>query len=86
MLTMYTRAIKAINIPNEQVKLRVNIAKLIIIEQRIYQNLSEGYRENINALKYKFSNDDLLSYFLSVSREFYTIWSDVQFTYNQEAS
>lgn len=84
LLARYAKAIKAIDIPDEQIELRTKIAKLILIKQRSCESTPKGYRENINAIRESLSNDDLLTYFLSVSREFYTFWQSVQFSNNPE--
>lgn len=82
ILNIYVKAIQAINLTSEQVTLRTKIAKLIMIQQRLHQNTSNGYRVNITAIESSLSNDDLLSYFLSVSREFYHIWLSAQLNSN----
>lgn len=78
LLASYTKAIKKINVPEEQVILRVKLVKLIIVKQRGYDKTPEGYRENIKAIKNSLSNHDLLTYFLSVARELYPIWLNSQ--------
>lgn len=82
ILSIYVKAIKAISITNEQITLRTKIAKLIIIKQRAHQNTPSGYRDNIAAIESGLSNDDLLAYFLSVSREFHHIWLSAQLSSN----
>ncbi len=79
LLAAYTSAIHTIDIPDQQVVLRTKIAKLILIKQRTFDKTSEGYRENISTIKKSFSSHDLLTYFLSVSREFHQLWLDAQF-------
>ena len=75
-LNHYSAAIKKINVLNQEIQLRMKIAKVIIIKQRQYDKTSEGYRNNINEIQHYFSNERLIDYFLSVSREFYGIWLD----------
>lgn len=77
-LRAYAKAIESINVPEEQIELRTNIAKMILLKQRGYENTPKGYRANIRAIKMNLLNDDLLAYFLSVTREFYTIWQEAQ--------
>lgn len=77
-LKAYIKAIKSINIDDEHLELRNKLVKLIMIKQRDYENTAEGYRQNITAIEHYFSQDKLLNYFLSVAREFYSIWSKTQ--------
>lgn len=79
-LNHYSMAIKKINVLNQEIQLRTKIAKVIIIKQRQYDKTSEGYRDNINEIQHYFSNERLIDYFLSVSREFYGIWLDSTIT------
>jgi hypothetical protein len=83
LIKNYTKAIKAINVPDEEIGLRTNLAKLLLIKLRAFEKSSKGYRANIDGIKNSLSNDDLFSYFLSVTREFYAIWVDAQLTHNQ---
>lgn len=78
MLSVYVKAVKEIKVTGEELELRVKITKLIIIKQRNYEKTANGYRQNIDYLKHYFSNDHLLEYFLSVAREFYSLWIDLQ--------
>lgn len=78
LLNIYIIAIKKINIKDEELELRIKIVKLILIKQRLFDKTTNGYRQNICQLNDYFSNDSLLEYVLSVSREFYTVWLDLQ--------
>jgi len=78
LLAAYTQAIQSINIPKDQIVLRIKIAKLILIKQRAFKNTANGYRHNIDAIQNDLSTKSLLAYFLSVSREFYSIWQSFQ--------
>ncbi len=80
LLAAYAAAIKTINIPKEQVTLRIKMVKLILIKQRLFDKTPQGYRENINDIRKSLTSDELLAYFLSVSREFHKIWLDAQFS------
>lgn len=77
LLNIYIKAIKK-NIQDQELELRIKIVKLILVKQRIFDKTARGYRQNINQLKVYFSNDSLLDYVLSVSREFYTVWLSLQ--------
>ena len=83
LIQMYTKAIKTINVPDEEIGLRTNLAKLLLIKLRMFEKTSKGYRANIDSIKNNLSNDGLLSYFLSVAREFYPIWVNAQFPHNE---
>lgn len=75
-LRHYLASVKRIEVLDEEVQLRMKIAKVIIIKQRQHVKTPDGYRNNINEIQHYFSNARLLDYFLSVSREFYSIWCD----------
>lgn len=79
-LKAYMKAIKSMGIDDEQIVLRNKLVKLIMIKQRDFENTPAGYRQNIATIDDYFSQDKLLNYFLSVSREFYSIWSKTQIT------
>lgn len=76
LLSHYQDAIKKIKLLDDELKLRVKIAKVIMIHQRKYTKTAAGYRANIADVQSVFSNKDLLNYFLSVSREFYHSWEN----------
>ncbi len=76
ILKRYQQAIHKINILDEEIQIRIKIAKIIMIYQRKYDKTPEGYRTNIADIQGVFSNKDLLNYFLSVSREFYHSWEN----------
>ncbi len=76
ILKRYQQAIQKINILDEEVQIRIKIAKIVMIYQRKYDKTPEGYRTNIADIQGVFSNKDLLNYFLSVSREFYHSWEN----------
>jgi hypothetical protein len=76
LLSHYQHAIKKLKLLDDELKLRVKIAKVIMIHQRKYNKTAAGYRANIADVQSVFSNKDLLSYFLSVSREFYHSWEN----------
>lgn len=76
VLRRYQLAIQKINILDEEIQIRIKIAKVIMIYQRKYDKTPVGYRANIADVKEVFSNKDLLNYFLSVSREFYHSWEN----------
>ena len=76
LISHYQQAIKKININEEEIKLRTKIVKVILLLQRKYDKTSSGYRTNIAHIESAFTNQDLLRYFLSVSREFYHVWKN----------
>ncbi|PCI60052.1 MAG: hypothetical protein COB34_03000 [Methylophilaceae bacterium] len=79
-LSRYLADVQRIGVLDEEVQLRMKIAKVIIIKQRQHTKTSIGYRNNINEIQHYFSNARLLDYFLSVSREFYSVWLDSKIT------
>ena len=76
LISHYQQAIKKININEEEIKLRTKIVKVILVLQRKDDKTSSGYRTNIGHIENAFANQDLLRYFLSVSREFYHVWEN----------
>jgi hypothetical protein len=76
LISHYQQAIKKIDINEEEVKLRTKIVKVILLMQRKHDKTANGYRTNIAHIQSAFTNQDLLRYFLSVSREFYHVWEN----------
>lgn len=76
--TVYTNAIRSLDLQKKEMELRRDLVKLIMIQQRAYKNTKEGYRENVHTMEKNLKGDDLLAYFLSTSREFYPTWVEAQ--------
>ena len=78
-LQLYVQALIDLALNFEAVRTRKKFAKIIVLELRDQADKSQkSYRAVINKVKTAIQKDDLRSFFIQVSREFYHFWMEEQ--------
>lgn len=71
-LNVYINSMKQIKVSDKEINTRAKIAKLISIKLRGSQSdLKSDYRTTVKSLELLFSNQNLIDYYLVVSREYF---------------
>ena len=74
-LTLYAESMRKLDVSERNINISQKIAKVITIELRNdHSNPEETYRDAINRTQHLFIRQDLIEFFLIVSREFYHFW------------
>lgn len=74
-LNLYIASMRKIGVSEKAIDVNQKIAQVITIELRNdHSSPEETYRDAINRTQHLFSRQDLIAFFLIVSREFYHFW------------
>jgi hypothetical protein len=75
--SMYTKSMKHLGASDEEINIRLKIAKVITLEAKKNPDHSEdNYRDTINIIQSLLSTEDMKKFFVIVSREYYHFWLD----------